>query len=61
MKYVTYVIILIFISSIFVNAADEKDFKRKYMSSLLNPNLNIDDNKITISDEEEDYTILITD
>ena len=58
MKYATIFIVLLFSLSVFVQAADENDFKRKYMSCIKDADLDIEDETITIHDD--DYEIEIT-
>ena len=58
MKYATITFLIIF--SFYMNAfaADENDFKRKYMSCIKDADLDIEDENITIHDD--DNTIEIT-
>lgn len=58
MKYATLFIIILFSFSFFLQAADENDFKRKYMHCIENADIDIDDATITIHDD--DYKIKIT-
>lgn len=60
MKYIAQVIMLLIIFTICVNAADEKDFLRKYMPHLENSSISIDDNKVRIASDEDDYSVIIT-
>ena len=57
MKYVTVSLLLIFSFTLFVHAADENDFKRKYMSCIKNADLNIEDENITIYDDDNSIEI----
>ncbi len=59
MKYAIVFIVLLFSLTVFVQAADENDFKRKYMSCIKDANIDIDKESITIQDD--DYEIEITD
>jgi len=58
MKYAVLFIVLLFSLTAFLQAADENDFKRKYMSCIKDADLNIEDETITIHDD--DYEIEIT-
>jgi len=60
MKLYAIGILLILFSFISVYSADAEDFKKKYMHCLEDLDLNIDNEKITISDDDEDYTVRIT-
>ena len=58
MKYATIFMVLLFSLTAFLQAADENDFKRKYMNCIKDADLDIEDESITIHDD--DYKIEIT-
>lgn len=59
MKYATLFLVILFCFSAFLQAADENDFKRKYMHCFKDAEIDIDDETITIYDDG--YKIKITD
>lgn len=58
MKHVTIFIVFIFSFAIFLQAADENDFKRKYMKCMKDADIDIDNETIKIHDD--DYEVEIT-
>ena len=52
MKYATILIFLVFSFTAVVQAADENDFKKKYLHCLDNADLDIDDDNLIIRDDD---------